>query len=163
MPYITAQQLTDKLGPQRFLALFDDTGAGAANANAVALVLDEAHAQIVSYIESESAEAPKDDGTEPVPKLYTYAEIALAELLAYERRPEYVRGQGELTMKDRWERFDALMARIKAADMVPDDPNAGEEPVNVGGAYADVNRHVALGSSTSPTPAFPVPTRMGDF
>lgn len=153
MAYITADDLENALGPQRFLALFDDTGTAVPNANAVALVIQRAHARVVGTIRPlYQGQLPPDVDQDPltqdpVPWLLRDAELELAMIFAYDRQPGLVRGQGELTVKDRQERYDAFMEAIRSAAVQVTD-NAPAEPLETtGGVAYDMGLRTMLGTS----------------
>jgi hypothetical protein len=154
MPYITTSELTTALGPQTALALFDDDDSGTLNAFAVAQVIMRAHARVTGSLVSIYGRSKVPPGLpdgyvdgqpQTVPDILRDYELEQAMVFAYDRRPGFVRGQGELTVKDRDARLQTLVEQIRTSEVQLTDDAPDEEPANLGGLVLDLGQHVAIG------------------
>jgi hypothetical protein len=88
-PWVSADQLQLALGPSTFLAIFDD-GGGVPNADAIALVLRAAHADVLRYA-YRGYDGPVPD--EPTDELL-FLELDFAQARALLRGDTYTRESG---------------------------------------------------------------------
>lgn len=135
-PYVTADDLRATIGPQAYLAIFDDTNVGTVDAAAVALVLSRASGRVDGYL-AKNYSAAVVPFLADVPIQAKEAALEFATGMAYLRRPEYASRYGEKGKVQEFERAEQLckdlaenLQRLAAA------PSAAPHPANVqGGVY----------------------------
>lgn len=154
--YITADDLLAALGSAAFLAIFDDDNtndlAAVKGTTQVALVVERAHAEVLSYV-------PRayDDLPSGIPTLLKSAELDYAVALSFERHPEYVRTFGEEKRLERWNRAERKMERIADAAQILTDNAPAASPATEGGVVVDPNDNRLIISSADGT------NNAGDF
>lgn len=124
MGYITSTDLQSALSPATYLAIYDDSNTGTANATAVAFTLERAHAQVLSYLPAFTSTAPGAIAAAFLP-LLRMAETDYAVAYSYERHPEYVRTFGEQPRAERYKRAEQLMVRISTGMQRPQGDTGG--------------------------------------
>lgn len=130
--YITSDDLSNRLNPGTYIAIFDDANTGSSasvNIGAVQLVIDSAEGQVDSYLITEYP-----DRASSTDRLIRMAALEYACAMSYERHPEYQRTFGENRRSDMWKRADELMSRIRDSEQKPSDllAETGQQPANVG-------------------------------
>lgn len=141
--WIDQDTLTSALTPKVMLALFDDGNLGTPDAAAVQLVLDDAEAEVQSYLVG--------DYPNPLPvsaasdALLRRCALDFAICLSFERHPEYVRSIGEEQRKEtRWDRACKRMARIQSAIQIPPTLSQAVQPANIGGIVTDNSKRIII-------------------
>lgn len=154
--YVSPSDLKAAVGPQVYVQIFDDDGDGNVSDNdaGVQLVLERAHAEVLSYLPRLYGIAVVDDPTrlpQGIPTLLKSAELDFAVALSFERHPEYVRSYGEEGRSLRWKRAEAKMQRIGDAKQIPTDNVPPPQPVTGGGVITDPNPRRTIVTSADGT------------
>lgn len=135
-PFNSQTDLQNALNKTTFVEMFDDDNNGFVETGnpAVTLVLQRAHAEVMSYMARIYGVMPVEPPGN-APMLLKSAELDYAVALSYERHPEYVRTFGEEKRAERWARGEKKMAQISLALQViaPTDNPPEPQPRNVGG------------------------------
>lgn len=134
MAYITEGDLRAALNPGVFSHLFDDDNDGviAMGQDNVALVIERAHIEVVSYLPALYSALPPDGVPAEVPKLLKSVELDFAIALALERRPELATSLGT-TREVYWRRAEEKMKRITDSVQRITDVASLPQALNVGG------------------------------
>lgn len=143
---ITPDDLKAALGPGVYVQIFDDDGDGVVtdDDDAVLLVIERAHAEVVSY-----ALRIWDAMPPGIPPLLKSAELDFAVALAFERHPEYVRAYGEEGRERRWKRASTKMERIAAqAQIVGEGSPDPKTDIEAGGSITIPNPHPLIVDSS---------------
>lgn len=130
-PYVDADELLAQIGPQAFLAIFDDENVGTASAAAVAQVCARASNRVDGHLRKiyEAAVVPF---LGDVPLGAKEAALEYATGLAYLRRPEYAARYGEKGKVDEFIRAEALCADLaKNLQRLAPAPDTAPDPANV--------------------------------
>lgn len=138
--FITPSDLRTALTARVYEQVFDDDGDGtvADDDPEVQLVIERAHAEVLSYLPRIWDKSLPTD----VPPLLKSAELDFAVALAFERHPEYVRSVGEEARERRWTRAERKMERIvDGAQVVVGNapPDADTKPLMQGGIVYNAN------------------------
>jgi hypothetical protein len=157
--FISATDLKNALNLSVYAQIFDDNQDGTvgdSDAN-VLLVLERAHAEVLSYLPAIYETLPNELPSS-VPTLLKSAELDYACALALDRRPELNRAMGVEERDSRWARAEKKMERIaKAIQRITDNAPGGADPANVGG-------HMRSGDPDYPEVPDPVfKAGLGDF
>lgn len=136
MSYVTATDLRAALSPSTYLAIFDDDNDGTANADVVALVLQRAHAEVISHLPRAFRGAPGDIPADLRPLLQS-AELDFAMAFSFERHPEYVRSFGEGQRLSFYKRGRDTMERVATGAQWPTSDTTTLAPRTVGGIVYD--------------------------
>lgn len=157
-PLITAADLRNALGPQLYLAVFDDENVGDTDivdtSGQVKLVLRRAHMRTVSWLPAIYAGKLPDGTDAEISDLLIDAELLYAQGLAIERHPEYVKQYGETGRLKSWrEQADSIMKDVLEATRRIADVPPEPKPANVGGIVVNNGPRVVVdnpdGSSNS--------------
>jgi hypothetical protein len=125
---IQPMDLQAAITPTVVLALFDDQSTGTPDPVAMAEVLDQAEAEVLSYLVGHYPTNPLPPSLINDPLLKRSA-LDFAIVFAYERHPEYTRTVGESSrVETRFQRATARMQRIQSAMQQPAQTNS---PVQV--------------------------------
>lgn len=140
---ITAADLKLALTPRVYEQVFDDDmdGTVADDEQQVTLVIERAHAEVLSYLPRAWGDGAGSIPTD-VPPLLKSAELDYAVALSLERHPEYVRSVGEDARERRWARAERKMERIvEGAQVVVENapPAAAAAPILQGGIIYNPN------------------------
>ncbi len=127
--YIDRDILIRALSLQTIKEIFDDDNSGVLNELAISDVIDDAEAEVDSFLVGIYVE-PKED----TDRLLKRAAKDFAISFCFERHPEYVRTFGEETRAERWKRGKDRMMMIRAGlRNLPDQPSPAVAPKNSGG------------------------------
>lgn len=130
--YIDQGVLERAITPQTVAALYTDGNTGEINAQAVADIIDDAEAEVDSFLLSYAGPYPFP---EPTDRLLKLCAKDFAMCFSFQRNPEYVRQFGDNPREyGLYKRALERMQRIQAATQkLPDQPAAATSPLNGGG------------------------------
>lgn len=130
MAYVSQADLSNRLGAQTVIALYDDDGSATINSAAMSSICAAASARVDSYIARNYKGPLPLTGT--IPALATEAALEWAVYMSFRRKPEYVKAYygdaGLLALMKNAEEFSERLA--KAEMLMPDFATA---PSNIGG------------------------------
>lgn len=143
--YIDQAALELRLTPTTLAALFNDTGDGVVNTDAVEAIIEDAEGEAEGFF----------GGQYPIPlpepndRLLRKSVLDLAVAFSYDRAPEYVRTFAEQARDTGlYKRAVARLLRIKAAlQILPDQSGGAAAPLNVGGVVTDNGPRMMIDSA----------------
>ena len=130
-PYVDGDELREQLGPQVYLAIFDDENGGAANQAAVDQVCARASGRVDGHL-LKVYPATVVPFMASVPLLAKEAALEFAVGLSFLRRPEYAARYGDKGKVDEFLRAEKLCSdlALNIQRLVP-APTAAPDPANV--------------------------------
>lgn len=142
--YIDQAALELRLTPRTLAALFDDTGDGVVNTDAVAAIIEDAEAEVDGLLGGQYA-MPL---TEPNDRLLRKSCLDFAVSFSFDRAPEYVRTFSEQARDTGlYKRAVERVMRIKAAlAVLPDQPAGPAAALNNGGIVVDQGPRMMIDS-----------------
>ena len=173
--YITPQDLVDGLGFATYMAIFDDVGPGGTStgdrtqvdpSTGVQTVLGTSLQLVASWLPDIYTKLPPETGAagvpaggDNIPRLYKFAQLQYAKLLAYQRHPEYSKTYGAATGGSMEKTIEALMRRIADGTQraTPNDTPPEPKPENIGGSTIADGTRIAITSNDGST------TNTGDW
>lgn len=130
-PYVDAEELRAQLGPQVFLAIFDDDNVGTASEDAVAQVCARASGRVDGHLRKVYADAVVPFQGDP-PLLAKEGALEFAVGMSYLRHPEYAARYGEKGKVDEFIRAEKLCSDLALnLQRLAPGPAAAPDPANV--------------------------------
>lgn len=147
--FVDEDSLTRRFGPSRFIQLFDDDGDGVADPLAVTEVLEDANADLRSYLLRKGYTDADLDALVADPLLRRLA-AAIAMGYAGERRTEWLNDKGEGRYHAVRERaYGRLQSLQKAETRVPTEGDAGVTNKRVRGKVSAADPPFVFASSAN--------------
>jgi len=131
--YISVADLLAALGETVLNATADDDNDGTPDPAVLALVIEEAEAEVDSYLYGFFT-LPLMEPTDPLVRL---ASLDFAVAFLMERHPEYVRDRDAQYGKDRYARAQDRILRVQQARQRLPREETKQTPKNVGGIVID--------------------------
>lgn len=136
--YISQTDLENRISAATVRELFDDNLDGTADAVPVQDVIDQAEAEVNSYLSRAYPDLTLPVVQSPMPKVLVTASLMFAVPFSFLRHPEYVRTFGENPRgQSMLDQAHAFMERLCSGKQFLFGVTAESKPSTVGGTFTD--------------------------